>query len=460
MRILHLSTHDVTGGAARAAYRLHAGLREIGHESRMLVLGRAGEDPTVLPFRPELGPASRLRRSLRRRSISAAQRPYRDTRPAGFEQFSDDRTEFGRELPEQLPACEVINLHWVAGFLDHSAFFARLPPQVPLVWTLHDMNAFTGGCHYDDRCGRFAGSCGACPQLGSDRERDLSREVWHRKQRSLARLPPHRLQVVADSHWLAEEARRSSLLGRFPIRVVHYGLDTEVFAPRPKAAARAALGIPAGAAVLLFVADSVDNRRKGFPVLLRALQGMGDRRDLFVVTIGRGTPSLPGFIPHLHIASVGDDRLLSLVYSAADLFVIPSLQEAYGQTALEALACETAVVGFDTGGIPDIVKRGVTGSLAPVGDAEALREAIASLLDAPEARAAMARGGRRMVLREHTLAAQARRYESIYRELIGPAREGAAPNRSPTGPGADPAPEVPGAAGPVGLAPPADHDNL
>ncbi|HEX2092492.1 MAG TPA: glycosyltransferase family 4 protein [Longimicrobiaceae bacterium] len=421
MRILHLSTHDVTGGAARAAHRLHRGLLGVGAESRMFVFGRAGEDPEVIRFRPTPTLSGRVRRRIRRRRITADFERYRSTRPRGYEQFSDDRTEYDAEVMRQLPPCDVVNLHWIAGFVDLGAFFTNLPRGVPVVWTLHDMNAFTGGCHYDDYCGKFADSCGACPQLGSRDEQDLSRAVWRRKHDALAGIPPPRLHVVGDSHWLTDRARCSSLLKRFPVSTIHYGLDTEVFTPREKSAARQALGIPAEARVLLFVADSVENRRKGFPLLVRALEGL-NHPDLFLISIGRGSPGIPAGLPHLHFGRIGEDRLLSVVYSAADLFVIPSLQEAYGQTALEALACGTPAVGFDAGGIPDIIRPGVTGLLARTGDADALREAIAALLGAPAQRMAMAENGRRLVVEEHSLEAQARRYLALYEDLLSGTR--------------------------------------
>ncbi len=428
MKIVHFSTHDVTGGAARAAYRLHAGLRALDRDSTMFVARRAGDDPAVREFHPEPGLSARVRRAVRRRRIRAEARPDLAGRPEGYEQFTVDRTPPGPEVARQLPACDVLNLHWVADFLDYGAFFRALPDRVPLVWTLHDMNAFTGGCHYDDGCGRFTLACGSCPQLASGHDGDLSRRVWERKRAALARIPASRLHVVADSRWLAEEARRSSLLGRFPVTTIHYGLDTGVFSPRDRTAARRALGIPPEAAVLLFVADSLENRRKGFACLQSALQGLRGFPELFLVSIGRGAPGAPASVPHLHLERVEDDHVLAGVYSAADVFVIPSLQEAYGQTALEATSCGTPVVGFDAGGIPDVVRPGATGLLAPTGDAGELRAAIASLLGNPELRAALGAEGRRIAVAEHGLEVQARRYLALYEELL--AGRGGVPARA------------------------------
>lgn len=421
LRVVHVASSDVNGGAARAANRLHQGLRLLGHDSRMLVAQRLSDDRSVVSFLPSRRFPDRVARVLRRRRIAADLAPYRATRPAGFEAFSDDRSEYGPEVPRQLPPCDVVNLHWVAGFVDYRAMLAGIPRGVPVVWTLHDMNVFTGGCHYDDGCGRFAAACGACPQLGSRDEDDLSRQVWHRKRGVFAHTAGRPLQVVADSEWLAGEARRSSALAGVPVTSILYGLDTAVFAPRDRGAARAELGIPAGARAALFVADSVENRRKGFPLLLEALRGMTDAPDLLLLSIGRGRPSVPEALPHLHFEHVESDRLLSVLYSAADVFVIPSLQEAFGQTALEAMACGTPVVGFDAGGIPEMVRPGVTGLLAPCGDVAALREAVLALLSDEDARARMGASCRELVAREHGLEVQARRYAELYRALLGAA---------------------------------------
>src|SRR4051794_32997950 len=164
MRILHLSATDVAGGAARATYRLHTGLKRLGHDSRMLVGKKWSEDAAVDGLQPPRDLVSRVKRRLRRRRIEADFARYLPTRPAGLEPFSDDRTEHGpailRQLQQLLPA-HVINLHWVAGFLDHESFFDGVPRDVPLVWRLADMAPCTGGCHYDEGCGRFENKSGA-----------------------------------------------------------------------------------------------------------------------------------------------------------------------------------------------------------------------------------------------------------------------------------------------------------
>ena len=365
MRILHISTEDISGGAARAASRLHAGLLRLGHDSKMLVAQRTSDDPTVVQINRAATPYKSLVRAIDRYQINRSMKPYVKSRSPGLDRFSVDRSEYAVDLRDGIPAADLVNLHWVADFVDYPQFFKSHGRRFPLVWTLHDMNVFTGGCHYDEDCGKFAARCGACPQLGSTGEHDLSREVWLRKQKAFERVAAGNLHIVADSKWLAGEAARSSLLRGRPITAIHYGLDTETFTPRNKLHARGALGIPADASVIMFAAELMTIRRKGLGTLVEAMHEMAAQRNLVLLSVGRRMPELPAAIPRFHFGHVNSDIFLSLLYSAADVFVIPSVQEAFGQTALEAMACGTPVVGSAVGGIPEIVQDDVTGCLVP-----------------------------------------------------------------------------------------------
>ena len=162
MRITHVNTFDLTGGAARAVYRLHTGLKELGHDSRLLVLQKESSDPTVIPFEPPLDWPIRLRRAFRRRYFARSQRVVA-SRPAGSTYFSDDRSQHGADALGGVPSSDILHLHWIAEFVDYRDFFRRLPREMPIVWTLHDMNPFTGGCHFDGGCGKYLEQCGACP---------------------------------------------------------------------------------------------------------------------------------------------------------------------------------------------------------------------------------------------------------------------------------------------------------
>ena len=418
LKVLHISLDDGGSGAGRAAYKLHAGLRRLGHESSMFVARKTSADPAVRAFEPKVDSQSRQER---RAKIEDDFKRYTASRPPHLigDGFTDDRSPNGAEPLEQLPPHDLVNLHWFGGFLDYKAFFIKVPQASPVVWTLHDMNAFTGGCHYDDYCGKFATRCGACPQLGSGDEDDLSRQIWTRKSEALAAVGEGRLRLVAVSRWLAEEARRSSLLGDFPVTSINPSIDSQVFAPRDRAAVRSALGVPEDASVVLFIADSLVTRRKGFSLLAEALKKLKDAPNLFLLSLGHHDPGIVKDVPHLNLGYIEDDLALSGVYSAADVFVMPSVQEAFGQTVLEAMSCGTPVVGFDLGGIPEMVRPGVTGELVPPGDTKALGDAVRGLLEDPEKRADLSANGRRAAVEEFAPDIQAGRYAEVYRSMLG-----------------------------------------
>jgi glycosyltransferase involved in cell wall biosynthesis len=168
----------------------------------------------------------------------------------------------------------------------------------------------------------------------------------------------------------------------------------------------------------LFVADSTDNWRKGFVLLAEALSGLTELPNLFLVSLGGDKPALNSHIDHLHLGHTDNDRLLSFAYSAADVFVISSLQDNFPNTVLEALACGTPVVGFSVGGIPEMVRSGVTGLLAPPEDEHALAGDIASLLENDELRTEMSANCRRVAIEEYSLEIQANRYIKLYEALI------------------------------------------
>jgi len=426
MKILHLSNFDGGDGASIAAGRLHAGLLRCGHDSTMFVAERRTDGLRVERFAPANGFRSRLRHRVRSVSLARNLGRYRSTRPAGRELFSDDRTPYGGELVDQLPDADVITVHTIRRFADYAAFFEAVPRRAPIVRTLHDMNFFTGGCHTNEGCQRYMERCGACPQLGSSRPNDLSRKIWQRKREGLSHVPPGRLHVVAASEWMAQAARRSSLARNLPIRVIPFGLDTEVYSPKDSTAARAMLGIPQDTRILLFVAEPLGRRIKGFAFLAEALEGASSRDRFLLVTMGSGATPVPVPVPHLPLGHIRNEHLRAMVYSVADLCIVPSLQENFPLTALEAVACGTPVVASATGGLPEIVRPEVTGLLAPVRDVAALRTAIVSLLNDRERHARMRASCRQTALAEYGLDLYVSRYVTLYEELLRPAQTASA----------------------------------
>jgi glycosyltransferase involved in cell wall biosynthesis len=340
------------------------------------------------------------------------------SRHVGASYFSDDRSQHGGDmLPQALPT-DVLNLHWVAGFIGYREFFRALPSDLPAVWTLHDMNPFTGGCHHAANCRNFAEHCGCCPQLNSSEQRDFSNDVWVRKREAYDRVNPKAFRVVTPSRWLADEAKRSSLMENFSIHVIPYGLDTNCFRPQDQEVARKLLGVPPNAKVLLFVSHLLSNRHKGAALLVEVAERLRTIPGLFVLSIGQGTlpEQLP--VPELSVASLQTDEQVALAYNAADLFVLPTLQDNFPNTALEALACGVPVVAFEVGGVPEIVRDGQTGLLVEKDNAVAFAGAVESLLNDPERRRNMSANCRHIAVNEYALELQALRYVELYTSLV------------------------------------------
>ena len=420
MKVVHISRFDDGGGAAIAAFRLHKGLLRLGHQSVLFVAqSRSGvKDSTVTLFQPSMDLRSRLRRRVRTERIARSLARYQASRPPGYESFSDDRSPYGADVLTQLPAGDLINIHAMYQFVDYRTFFTAVPRHTPVVRTLHDMSFFTGGCHTDVGCGKYTAHCGACPQLGSRHAKDLAYQIWQRKSATFRTVPPGRLHLVTPSRWLATEVQRSALLHEFPVTVIPHGLDTETFCPRDRRFAREVLGVPQEARVVLFVGDPVSRSIKGFALLAQALTGLRELSDLLLISVGSGKPPVEVQTPFLHLGRIDNARLLSLVYSAADIFVIPSILENAPLTALEAIACGTPVVGFAVGGIPEIVRHGVTGLVVPPKDVTALRATMYDLLQDAEKRAEMAMHCRRIAVQEYAMAVHVQRYVELYQTIL------------------------------------------
>ena len=332
--------------------------------------------------------------------------------------YFTDTAAIYKDACQQIPESDVIQLHWVAEFIDYAELFAWLPRHSPLVWTLHDMANFTGGCCFDLGCGKFIQQCGACPQLSSNRDRDLSRKVWQRKGKYYSSLDKNRVRIVTPSRWLGNEVQRSPLLSRFRTSVIPYGLDTDVFQPRDRDVAREVLGIPRAARVVLFVAAGLNDYRKGFQYLLEALAGVGDQSKVFLVSVGDGHLKDFEQFRYVRCQSIQNDRFLSFIYSASDVFVAPSLADNLPNTVLESIACGTPVIAFSVGGIPEMVRPGITGYLANPADSAGLRSAMVALLSDDDKRLEMSAHCRQVALADYDLQIQARRYLKIYEEML------------------------------------------
>jgi len=377
MKVLHIATHDNCGGAARAAYRQHLALRADGIDSQMLVRHKHTHDEFVHTFIGNHDLCSRIDRKIRRSWINHCESQSRANNTTGL---TDPRADLLRSCAEQMSDADIINLHKTEHFADIPALLASLPDGKPVVLTLHDLSPITGGCDYPGECERFTQRCGNCPHLNFPHENDYSRKISKMRQSAYGRRPQGRLVFVANSRWTLENIRRSGLAKGLRAELIHYGIDQNVFQPASRGIAREALGISASESVICFAAQNLSLPHKGGAQLTEALAALNHIGSARLLTMGMGWIKVPPQFKHTHFGRIDNDMLQSMIYRAADVFVISSLEEAFGQTALEAVACGTVVAGFAVGGIVDIVQNGVNGHLVGRGDSAALGQAIARLL--------------------------------------------------------------------------------
>ena len=370
MKILHISTSDISGGAARAAYRIHKGLQGIGIDSKMLVQTKWGDDKTVID------PGTKVKKGL------ALLRPTLDS--AGNHFASGSKTIFSpawlpfSNIPTQINSIspDIVHFHWICDGMLRIEDLKRF--NKPIIWTLHDMWAFTGGCHYNEGCERYVEACSNCPQLNRSGKNDLSRSVLRRKKKAWGKLD---ITIVTPSNWLAECAKKSSLFKGWRIEVIHNGLNLNLFKPINKSTAREIWDLPPNKKLILFGAMSAtSDHKKGFDLLYEGLKQLAvkysDKAELIV--FGSSKPeNPPDFgLPVHYLGRLHDDVSLSLLYAAADVMVTPSRQDNLPNTVVESLACGTPVVAFDIGGMPDMIEHQINGYLSKLFDVSDLTVGI------------------------------------------------------------------------------------
>jgi glycosyltransferase involved in cell wall biosynthesis len=347
----------------------------------MLVRHKHSNDTSVVQYAGNSSAGHRAARVLRRAWISYKEKQSRKDCRQIICGLNDPRADLLRSVDRRIADADVINIHKVEHFVDLPAFLLRLGSSKPVVITMHDLSAITGGCDYPGSCRRFQAACGCCPIIDSHRADDYSRRIFGMKKMAYSRPPREHLAFVANSFWSGEEARLSALTKDRKVEVIHYGLDQTIYSPQKRRESRQALGIGVEEPVLLFAAHDLGLPHKGGRYLRDALVNVRCQRPIRLLTMGGGHLQVGSRYRHNHFGRVESDELQALLYQAADVFVIPSLEEAFGQSALEAVACGAVVAGFSVGGIPDIVKRGLNGLLVERQDTQALSEAIEKLLE-------------------------------------------------------------------------------
>lgn len=416
IRVLSVCTSDVSGGAARAAYRIHDGMRAADIESSMLVKDKSSNDFAVhalsefVPHNP-IGKVFDWCATKWQNQVQHAQwRPYQQTKQIYF--LSDLR---GVDIHDALQKIDydILHLHWINNrFIDIREL---IKIHKPIVWTLHDSWPFCGVCHLPMDCKQYESHCGACPMLGSTKERDLAYEVFENKQAIYKKLD---LRIVTPSRWLGECAKRSALFGGFPITVIPNCVDTEEYNSMDKRKAAESLGLNPDKRYILFGAmHATTDKNKGFDLLVEALQQL---KDINAELIVYGTAEkLEKFNLPLPVHSLGyihNDAQMAMIYNVADVMMVPSRSENLSNTIMESMACETPVVAFNIGGNSDMIDHEQNGYLAHREDSEDFTKGIQWCLDHNENNK-LGKSARKKVLSCFTIEKVSEQYKNLYNTL-------------------------------------------
>lgn len=378
MKVLIVNTSEKTGGAAVAAGRLSDALNGNGVEASMLVRDKESDSARVTAVRALFRRLPFLRERL---TVFLGGRPSRERL------FEIDIANSGFDITRSraFKDADVIHLSWInQGMLSLKGIRKILASGKAVVWTMHDLWPATAVCHYAHGCDLFTTRCARCPLLSARGDDDLSAQVWAAKKRTYAN---RNIQFVACSRWLAGEARQSALLAGQEVTSIPNPIDTTLFSPGDKGTARRALGISTTKRLLLFVSQRVTDERKGVTHFIEALKIMSSKyprvlENAAVAVIGKHggdiAAELP--LPVYTMGYVGDERMMPVVYNAADVYVLPSMEDNLPNTVMEAMACGVPCVGFKVGGIPEMIDHLVNGYVAAAGDAASLAEGIHHVL--------------------------------------------------------------------------------
>ncbi|MEA5401747.1 glycosyltransferase family 4 protein [Arcicella sp. DC2W] len=420
MKITILSTFDTFGGASIAAFRLNKALNDNGLDSKMLVQDKKGKAPNV----------ETIATNWFLKKVALARFAFDRYQFAFYEKskavrFIFSQAKIGVDISQNtlIQNTDIIHLHWINfGFLSLDSIQKLIATQKPIVWTLHDMWVFTGGCHYSRDCTHYQQSCGNCTEfLKNPSSTDLSNQVWKAKKTIFQNA---NITIVACSNWLAEKAKTSTLLEGKKIVSIPNPIDTSLFKPTEKAIAQQHFQLDNNKRYILFAAAKISDIRKGFIYFKEALEILKkeysvDNKEVELIIFGQANANdfenLPFKVNVL--GKLSDLSEIALAYSSASVFVVSSLEDNLPNTIMESLACGTPVVGFETGGIPEMIGHQKNGYLATFKSAEELAKGIFWTLFQADYQS-LCQNSRQKALNNYAEEVVAKQYQALYESLL------------------------------------------
>jgi glycosyltransferase involved in cell wall biosynthesis len=416
MQIFHLNAYDKEGGAARAVYRLHHGLLESDVNSHMVVQRKQSDEQEILALN------TRFHKFCFRMINVIAQSIFKLQKSVNYNHHSLNyfqATPFSW-LKKVVNNADIVHLHWINAEMLKIENIKKI--NKPLLWTMHDMWPFCGAehCVVND-CRRYSQSYTKANRNKSDRGLDIDRWVWKRKFKNFPNLK--KIVVVCPSNWLASCVRESVLFMDKRVEVIHNGLDLDVYKPIAKHLARQILNLDEGKRYILFGAQTATgNVGKGYEYLKYAVNNYlrSSEKEIELLIFGSSCPKDNVFSKYKshYLGTINDDITLALLYSAADVMVVPSVLDNLPNTAVEAVACACPVVAFNVGGLPDVIDHKVNGYLATPYEAEDLANGITWVLHDSEKYKILSQNARKKAEQKFDIKKIAEQYIKLYREII------------------------------------------
>lgn len=417
--MVHISKHASTGGAGIVALRLVRALNKNAIDAELL--SQSSEGGNLQAVRTTTGSVFKrmlnLGRFLLERVLFILNEQSREVRFM----FSTAITGENLSGNEAVRNADILHLHWLnAGFVSLNGLKRLLKLGKPVVWTFHDMWAFTGGCHHAGKCLNYRLECGRCPYLRRHHKNDVSHHIWKKKRKIFEN---HDFTVITPSHWMKGHALSSSLLRNFDIHVVPNLIDHELFCPRQKERSCMNLGLDPDRSFILFGAQNIRSIFKGFNHFIKAVNILFDEVDengnIEVIVFGKSTSEAGERISFKtnDFSTITSTQRMIEVYNAANVMVVPSLQDNLPTTVMESMACGTPVVAFRTGGIPEMIDHKVNGYLADAASPEDLARGIRWILEHDDYEL-LAKNARQKVLDNYTEEILTDRFIEVYRSML------------------------------------------
>lgn len=416
MKILHILTSD-SGGAATGAIRQHLALLESGINSKILCCHQNTNTAKNIEYFNRKTPKSIAKKiaekigfefnayDLETSKIEKLGKSFADG--GTYELFSNPYSNYNINDHPLVNAADIINLHWTSGFLDIPAFLKA--NKKPIAWTLHDMYPYLGGFHYDI-------------DLEHNPSFTLLEEYY--KNIKIKALKNTKYAVVGNSKWNTQKATESEVFKNSKsFSTIYYPLLDLQFTPIKKSVAKNALNIPNNKFVIGFACENLSNPRKGYKQLLTSIDELPDKikSNLILLSFGNISSNNSEFInlEIIQLGSIPNPKLQSIVYSAMDLFIIPSTAEAFGLTAMEAMACKTLVLGNNVGGIPEMIEDNKTGFLYDITVPNSFANNLVKVMEMDEEkRSVICENGFNHIQNQHNQSQIALQYKEIYQSLI------------------------------------------